>query len=64
MLLLAKRVLFEYHALVLKMHQDVGSNTQATHNLELFCDLEVMMGFYYIVPILEGLNDLIKFPHS
>ncbi len=64
MLILAKRVLFEYHALVLKMHQDIGSNTQVAHNLELFYDLEVMMGFYYIMPILERLNDLTKFSQS
>jgi len=61
MLFLTKRVLFEYHALVLKMHQDVDDNTQVAHNLELFYDLEVMMGFYCITPILETLNDLIKF---
>jgi hypothetical protein len=56
--------LFEYHALVLKMHQDVDNNTQVAYNLELFCDLEVMMGFYIILPILEGLNDFIKFSQS
>jgi hypothetical protein len=48
----------------LKIHQDVGNNTQATHNLEFFCDLEVMMGFYYIMPILERLIDLIKLSQS
>jgi hypothetical protein len=43
------------------MHQDVGSNIQVAHNLELFCDLEVMMGLSCIMLMLEGLNDLIKF---
>jgi hypothetical protein len=38
MLFLTKRVLFEYYALVLKMHQNVDNNTQVAHNLELFCD--------------------------
>jgi hypothetical protein len=33
MLFLAKKVLFEYCALVLKMHQDDGSNIQVAHNL-------------------------------
>jgi hypothetical protein len=59
MLLLVKKVL--YCALVLKMHQDASSNTQVAHNLELFCDLEVMMGLSCIMPMLEGFNDLIKF---
>jgi hypothetical protein len=43
------------------MYQNIGSNTQVAHNLELFCDLEVMMGLSCIMPMLEGLNDLIKF---
>jgi hypothetical protein len=46
------------------MHQDVGIVNQVAHNLELFYDLEVMFGFSYIVPLLEGLNELIKFSSS
>jgi hypothetical protein len=61
MLLPARKVLYEHYALVLQMNQDVGSNTQVAHNLELFCDLELMMGLSCIMPMLEGLNDSIKF---
>jgi hypothetical protein len=43
------------------MHQDDGNNTQVAHNLNFFCDLEVMMGLSCIMPMLERLNDLIKF---
>ncbi len=43
MLLLVKKVMSEYCALVLKMHQNVGNNIRTTHNFELFFDLEVMM---------------------
>jgi hypothetical protein len=64
MLLPTKRVMFKYCALVLKMHQDVSSNIQNAHNLELFCDLEVMMGLSYIMPMFNRLNDLIKFSKS
>ncbi len=60
MLLPIKRILFEYHALVLKKHQDVGTMTQVTHNLELICDLEVMLGICCIFSMLEGMNELIK----
>jgi len=56
-----KDVLSKYHALVLNMHQDVGSNTQATHNMQLFCDLKIMICLSYIMPMLERLNDLIRF---
>jgi hypothetical protein len=57
MLLPTRRVLFEYHALVLKKHQDVGTITQVTHNLELICDLEVMLGICCTLSVLEGMNE-------
>jgi hypothetical protein len=60
MLLPTKRVLSKYCALVLKMHWDVNVVTQAAHNLELFYNLEVMMGLSCIMPMLEGLNELIN----
>lgn len=60
MLLPIKRVLFEYHALVLKKHQDVGIITQVTQNLELICDLEIMLGICCILLMLERMNELIK----
>lgn len=59
-----KTILSEYWALVLKMHKDVGIVNQVVYNLELFCDLEVMFGLSHIVPLLEGLNELIKFSQS
>jgi hypothetical protein len=61
MLLPTKRVLPEYHALVWKMHQDVDTITQVAHNLELLCDLEVVLALSCIMPMLEGLNELMKF---
>jgi hypothetical protein len=64
MLLPTKRVLSKYCALVFKMHWDVGIVTQATHNLEFFCNLEVMLGLSCIMPMLKRLNELIKFSQS
>jgi hypothetical protein len=61
MLFPTKRVLSKYWTLVLKMHQDVNIVNQVAHNLELFCDLEVMVELFGIMPLLEGLNELIKF---
>jgi hypothetical protein len=49
-----KRVLFKYYALVLKMHQDVDIINQVAHNLELFCDLELMLGFFCMSLCLKG----------
>jgi hypothetical protein len=61
MLFPTKRVLSKYWTLVLKMHHDVNIINQVAHNLELFCDLEVMVELFGIMPLLEGLNELIKF---
>ncbi len=46
------------------MHQDVNIVNQVAHNLELFCDLEVMVELSGIMPLFEGLNELIKFSQS
>jgi hypothetical protein len=51
----------EYKALVLKMNQEFGVNNQMGNNMELFCDLEVMLGFSCFMP---RLNELIKFSKS
>jgi hypothetical protein len=64
MLFPTKRVMAKYCALVLNMHQDFSSNIQNVHNLELFCDLEVLMGLSCIMPMFERFNDLIKFSKS
>jgi hypothetical protein len=61
MLFLGKRVLSKYCAMVLKMHLDVNIITQFIHNLELLCNFEVMVWLSCIMPILEGLNELIIF---
>jgi hypothetical protein len=57
MLLLIKKILFEYCALVLKMHQDVGTISQVAQNPEFPCDLEVMLRLYRMMPMHEMLNE-------
>jgi hypothetical protein len=59
-----KRVLFKYCALDLNMQKDINIVNQVARNLELFCDLEIMVGLSCIMPLLEGLNKLIKFSQS
>jgi hypothetical protein len=53
MLLLAKKMLSEYRALVLKMHQDFTTISQVAHNLQLLCDLESMLGLFCLMPMLD-----------
>jgi hypothetical protein len=43
------------------MHQNFTTISQAAHNLQLMCDLEVMLGLSCLMPMLEGLNEFIKF---
>jgi hypothetical protein len=54
-------MLNEYKTLVLKVHQDFKLNNPIANNLELFCDLQVMLGFSCLMSMFEGLNELMKF---
>jgi len=53
-LLPTNKILIDYCALVLKLHQDADIIKQATHNLELIFDQEVMLGLSYIMSMLGG----------
>jgi hypothetical protein len=46
------------------MHRDFDTVTQTAHNLKLLRDLKVMLGLSCIMPMLEGLNELMKFSES
>ena len=56
-----KRVMSEYKALVLKMHMDLSSLTTAKANLNLLCEIELLLGLAGILLMLEAFNYLIKF---
>jgi hypothetical protein len=56
-----KRVMSEYKALVLKMHLDSQSLATAKANLNLLCEIELLLGLACILPMLEALNYLVKF---
>jgi hypothetical protein len=51
----------EYKALVLKMHLDALSLASAKANLNLLCEIELLLGLACILPMLEALNYFIKF---
>lgn len=57
----AKRILQQYSVLVYKMHLDTGSVKAAEKTLETLVDVETMLGLACLVPLLEQLNDVIKF---
>jgi hypothetical protein len=55
---LLKQVLVEYNVLVVKMHPKASPHK---NNLDLLCDLELIFGLPYMVPMLEMVHTLIKF---
>ena len=55
-----KRVFSEYRTLVVKMGLDINTCSAAKDNFDILVDLEVMMAFYYLVPMLEMVNKVIK----
>jgi hypothetical protein len=54
MLLPTKKMLNEYRALVLRMHHDFTTISQVAHNLQLLCDLEVMLGLSWLTLMFKG----------
>jgi hypothetical protein len=51
----SKVVLEEFKTLLVKMAKDVVVNEYATINYELLCDIEIVLGFIYLLPMLKAL---------
>jgi hypothetical protein len=64
MLFLANRVLAKYKSFMIRMNDDLGTIEAARPTLEFLCDAEVVLGLLCIMPMLEVINDLIKFSQS
>ncbi len=61
MLFLAKRVFVKYKTLVVKMNDDLHAIEVTKNIFEILCDVKVVMGFTYIMPMLEVMHELINF---
>jgi hypothetical protein len=55
-----KRVLSEYRPLLVKMGLDLHTSTPTKDNFEALVDVEVLLAFHYLVPMLEIVNRVIK----
>jgi hypothetical protein len=64
MLFFVKRILEEYKTFVVKMNNGLHAIEVTRINFEFLCDVEVIMGFIYIMPMLEVLHGFIKFTRS
>ncbi len=58
-----KRLKVRYKALLVKMVLDNHINQQAKQIYEQLCDLQILLGLAYILPLLESMHALIKFAH-
>ncbi len=56
-----KCVLVEHKTLIVKMSQDNPSIIQARLNIDFLCDIHTLLTLYYLLPLLECINALMKF---
>jgi hypothetical protein len=56
-----KRLLIKYKSLVLKMYMDALKRKPTLDNLDLLCDLELVLGLPCILPMLEIVHTSIKY---
>jgi len=61
MLSLAKRLKAKYKTFSVKMVLDNRTNQQVKQNYEQLCDLQILLGFAYILPLLKSMHALIEF---
>ena len=71
-----KRILEEYKILIVKMYKDVAvkepaltqkqavSRESAKHNCDLLCDVATLLALPCVLPLLECMNELMKFAKS
>ncbi len=57
----SKRVLNEYKPLIMKVAQDTATINTTKVNHELLCDVETLLGFTCIFPLLEIVQGFSKF---
>jgi hypothetical protein len=57
-------VLSEYKPLLVKMGQDLHTSAPAKDNFEALVDVEVLLAFHCLVPMLEIVNRIIKWAHD
>jgi hypothetical protein len=56
-----KCVMAEYKSLIMKMHSNQDKNKYVCDNLELLCDLELILSLPCVMLILEVVHSFIKY---
>ncbi len=57
----SKNVYVEYHLLIVKRHTKFAKNEVVLKNLNSLCNVELILGLPYILPLLKCVHMLIKF---
>jgi hypothetical protein len=57
---LTKCMYVKYHLLIVKMHVESSKNEVVSKNLHVLCDVELIIGFHFIRPVLKCVHALIK----
>lgn len=57
---LAKQIYAKFCPLIVKMNVESVRSDQALKNLNAMCDVELILGLPYVLPLLECLRTLIK----
>ncbi len=54
-------LLAKYKSMVVKMYMDAPKSKSVWDNLDLLCDLELVLGLPCILPMLEVVHTLVKY---
>jgi hypothetical protein len=56
----SKIIYFEYQPLIVKIHIERPKNDTASKNLNVLCDMELILGLPCLLPLFECIHKLIK----
>jgi hypothetical protein len=56
----SKKIYSKYQPLIVKMHAESPKNDIASKNLNVLCDVELILGLPCLLPLFECVHKLIK----
>jgi len=56
----SKKIYYEYHPFIMKMHVESPKNDTSKKNLNVLCDMELILGLPCLLPLFECVHKLIK----
>jgi hypothetical protein len=56
----SKKIYYEYQPFIMKMHVESPKNDTSKKNLNVLCDMELILGLPCLLPLFECVHKLIK----